>query len=146
MEIILDELIQYTEKKINLIEYNRLSFYDIINKKFLAVKYNNKNIEKIDLYHISENDFDYRDIICLKDEYMIYFFEIDFDFNKLYYIIDNIRNNILLNASNKFRKISIFQKSENFIEIKNHYNFTVTTETNSIKSIKSYDSIKTIYI
>ena len=139
MEIILDELVQYTEKKMNLIDYCGLQFSDIADKKLLIVKYNNKNIEKIDLYYIDEFELDYRQFYDQKCDYIIYFFEIEFDFNKLDYIIDNIRNNLLLNVSNKFRKIKIIKKRKNFIEIENNYNF-ITGE------IKSINNIETIYI
>ena len=136
MEIILDELVQYTEKKINLFDYCELHYSDIVDRKFCIVKYINKNIEKICLYQVLGN---YIDNLDFTRGSVIYLFEIDFNFNKLDYIIGNIRNNILLNASNKFRKITIIQK--NFIEIKNHYNFNVRE-----KSINSNDIIKTIYI
>ena len=139
MEIIFDELIQYTEKKMNFIVYCRLKFSDITDKKLLIVKYNNKNIEKINLYYIDEFELDNRQFYDQKCDYIVYFFEIDFDFNKLNNIIDNIRNNILLNVSNKFRKIKLIKKRKNFIEIENNYNF-ITRE------IKSINNIKTIYI
>lgn len=128
MEIILDELVQFTTEKINNIGfgYYRENYSNFIDKKFLHVVYDkNKNINDILLF-----EYDVTTIRVIeaamkfsKNYHQLYLFEHDFVFEKIYTITKDIQKNQLNNCSNKFRKIQII-KSNSFINIINKYNKT----------------------
>lgn len=147
MEIILNELEQFTTEKINDIDiYNQYDL-DFINKKFLNIIYDNKqnNIKYIQLFEYDQGKV--KNIICEKKTnpdvlYKTYLFEHDFNFDTIFTIIKNIQNNQLTNSSNRFRKIGMVD------------NGTIVTLINLYQEINNddykyyYDKryIKTIYI
>ena len=117
MEIILDELIQYTQSKITIscLEYD-IKNLGIVNNHYLIVKYKLNIIESAIIYFIPENKLEHE--IVLNDDlilgylpsletkqYDVYLFEKNFNYKKIVEIIHNIRTNLLLNCSNCFRKI-----------------------------------------
>jgi hypothetical protein len=163
MEIILDELSQYTTSKINIckicyLEQNRditLVIDNLNIKNFLVVKYNNKIIECMSIYFINNgfenfsnkyNNLEYVQNLDKCKEFDIYEFEEDFNYDQLNNIIENIRKNILNNISNKFRKIIFSDGNKNLIEFFNCYNCT-NLQNNINKTKQNYNNcIKTIYL
>lgn len=96
MEIILDELIQYTTEKINNININQ-STIDFTDKHFLhVINDNEKNIINIYIFK-----YDYTEIKNIEREKIInqnflhelYLFEHNFNFEKLFNTIDFIQSN-----------------------------------------------------
>jgi uncharacterized protein with ACT and thioredoxin-like domain len=111
MEIILDELEQFTTETINDIGiYNQYNL-DFINKKFLNIIYDNKNnIKFIQLFEYDQGKIQniiYEKKKNLEDTYKTYLFEHNFNFDTIFTIIKNIQKNQLANALKKFRKIQI---------------------------------------
>ena len=124
MEIILDELIQFTTEKINNIGYYREYNSNFIDNKFLHVVYDiNKNISDILLFEYDVHTIRVIEeamILCEK-YHQFYLFEHDFVLDKIFTITKDIQKNQLNNCSNKFRKIQII-KSNSIINIINKYN------------------------
>jgi DNA-directed RNA polymerase beta' subunit len=143
MEIILDELEQFTTETINDIGIYYQYNLDFINKKFLNIIYDNKNnIKFIQLFEYDQGKIQniiYEKKKNLEDTYKTYLFEHNFNFDTIFTIIKNIQKNQLANTLNKFRKIQIINCGTIIIII-NKY------EINNYHELNTKYNVLTIYI
>jgi hypothetical protein len=124
MEIILEELLQFTTEKINnLANYNKYNL-DFIDKKFLNITYDNKN----NIIYIVLFEYDLSEISNIEKEkrtspellHITYLLEYNFNFEILFDIKKNIQSNQLSNCANKFREIEIINQGTK-LNIVNRY-------------------------
>lgn len=126
MELILEELLQFTTHKLDDFNYIKNNYSN--NYKLLIIKYNYNHINEIRLIKISTIDLDslkhkffykINNNQIYNEKFIVYLLENDFNFDKTHTIIEDIKNNLY--GTDLVKKIN-FALTENFqgIFIKNN--------------------------